>query len=88
MKNPDQLRMSHVRIHEIKCWPEFFAAVRSGIKTFEVRLNDREYQVGDRLLIKEWDKDTECFTGNAVSRDVQYVTNYNQKDGYVVLGIK
>lgn len=40
--------------HELKCWPPYFEAVLTGQKTFEVRLNDREYKVGEHLLLREW----------------------------------
>jgi hypothetical protein len=47
---------SRVR-HELKTWPEFFAATRRGHKHFELRRDDRPegFQVGDELLLKEWD---------------------------------
>ena len=34
-------------VHELKCWPEYFEAVISGAKTFEVRKNDRDFAVRD-----------------------------------------
>jgi len=30
--------------HELKTWPEFFRAIESGHKTFEVRKNGVEYE--------------------------------------------
>lgn len=33
-------------IHDLKTWPEHFRDVRAGIKTAELRLNDRNYQPG------------------------------------------
>jgi hypothetical protein len=41
--------------HELKCWPDFFDAIASGRKPFEVRKNDRGYQAGDRLILRKWD---------------------------------
>jgi len=40
--------------HNLKCWPGPFAAVASGLKTFEVRKDDRPYAVGDTLLLRAW----------------------------------
>lgn len=48
--------MTRPRIrHELKTWPEFFAASRRGIKRFELRRADRDFHVGDELLLREWD---------------------------------
>lgn len=41
-------------VHELKTWPDFFTAVRKGIKTFEVRENDRDFKVGDALVLCEF----------------------------------
>lgn len=41
--------------HELKIWPEFYKRVADGSKTFEVRDNDREFQCGDTVTLKEWD---------------------------------
>jgi ASC-1-like (ASCH) protein len=42
-------------IHELKTWPQYFQDIKEGKKTFEIRKNDRNYQVGDVLLLKEWE---------------------------------
>ena len=74
-------------IHKLKLWPEYFAAVADGRKTFEIRKNDRDYQVGDMLLLQEFAPD-EGFTGRVLDRKITYITDFAQQDGYVVMGIK
>lgn len=41
-------------VHELKVVPPYFDALVSGGKTFEVRKNDRAYQRGDVLKLREW----------------------------------
>ena len=40
--------------HELKCWPPFYGEIAMGRKTFEVRLNDREFRMLDTLRLREW----------------------------------
>ncbi len=75
--------------HELKCWPEFFAAVRRWEKMFEIRHNDRNFKVGDVLYLREWHPGAEAYTGSFVVRRITYVTDFPHglKDGYVCMGI-
>lgn len=41
--------------HELKCWPQYFQRVKDGTKTFEVRINDRGFQPGDKVTLREFD---------------------------------
>ena len=41
-------------IHEVKCYPDYFDKLKSGVKPFEVRKKDRPYQVGDFLAVNEF----------------------------------
>jgi Domain of unknown function (DUF3850) len=59
--------------HELKCWPEFFAPVFSGAKTAELRYNDRDYQVGDVLVLREWEPKADAYTGRECKRLVTHV---------------
>ena len=66
-----------MRTHELKTWPSFFEAVKSGRKRFELRRNDRDFEAGDKLILKEYDpsKSATClkYTGRALECDVPYV---------------
>jgi DUF971 family protein len=46
--------------HELKTWPEFYRAIQENKKTFELRYNDRNYQVGDELLLREFEPCHSC----------------------------
>jgi len=58
---------------EKKIWPEYFKKIKSGEKTFELRLADWRCNVGDVLVLKEWDPKTKTFTGNEIKKKVTYV---------------
>ena len=67
--------------HHLKTWPTFFEEVVQGRKTFEVRLDDRGFEVGDLLHLEEWDPQTKSFTGRDTTRLVTYLLRGN---GYAV----
>ncbi|MDD5750782.1 MAG: DUF3850 domain-containing protein [Candidatus Pacebacteria bacterium] len=59
-----------------KIWPEYFDAVASGKKKYELRLNDFEVKEGDTLMLEEWNPKTEEYTGRKVGRKVTYVGKF------------
>lgn len=74
--------------HELKTWPEFFAHVVAGTKTFEFRRNDRRFMTGDVLHLREWDPLTEEYTGHECRRRVGYIlASYVNGVPYVVLSL-
>lgn len=50
--------------HDLKTWPTYFERLLDGSKTFEVRKDDRGYQAGDRLILREWDPEN-CRMGSS-----------------------
>ncbi len=61
---------------EKKIWPEYFDAVASGKKKYELRLNDFEINEGDVLVLEEWDPKTKNYTGRKVEKEVTYVGKF------------
>jgi len=67
-------------VHELKCWPEYFEAVISGAKTFEVRKNDRDFRVGDVLLLNEYGPFS-GYTGRETRQIVNYILPFSKIPG-------
>lgn len=73
--------------HELKVLPQYFKALWCGDKTFEIRLNDRNFQERDEVVLLEWN-DEEAFTGREINGFITYLTNFEQKEGYVVFSFR
>lgn len=65
-----------MKIIKKKIWPEYFEAVVSGKKKYELCLNDFEVNEGDTLLLEEWNPETKAYTGRTVERRVTYVKKF------------
>jgi hypothetical protein len=60
--------------HYLKIWPVFFSEVSCGLKKYEVRLNDRNFKVGDRLRLREWNPTAGRYTGAEVTAAIVHMT--------------
>lgn len=94
MVNPilSELLTDYSAVHRLKILSCYFKAVKNGTKTFEIRKNsDRGFQRGDVVQLIELDKTVTkqlAVTGNEVEVVITYVTNYEQKDDYVVFSFQ
>ncbi len=86
-------------IHTLKIVPPFFEAIVNGSKTFELRReDDRHFEVGDWLLLREYIAPfrvqgcvvKERYTGRACNVQVTYVLRDEQwlQPGVAALGIR
>lgn len=77
--------------HELKIRPGYYIAVKHGIKTHEIRKNDRDYKVGDTIRFAVIKKDG-YFTAPEQYRITHILTAEEFpegiKDGYAILSIK
>lgn len=76
--------------HKLKTLPVPFTAVWEGEKNFEVRLNDRDYKVGDMLRLCEYDFE-HGYYGREISALVTYLIELDEflpVKGYVGMSIK
>lgn len=78
-------------IHELKTEVKYFNEIRAERKTFELRKNDRNYQIGDLLILKEYISKTQVYTGASIIASVKYIMKKNEffdlKD-YVIMSIR
>lgn len=78
-----------MKVHNVKLWSEYFDAVLSGAKPFEVRKNDRDYRTGDLLVLWDWDRKKRRATGSRFVAKVGYLLpgSFGLKKGYCVFGL-
>jgi hypothetical protein len=74
--------------HNIKCINPYFNHINFGAKQFEVRLNDRNYQNRDIVVLEEYLPETSKYTGRYVMVKISYVLKEfdGLKKGYCVFG--
>ena len=79
---------SKERIHYIRLAATYYDDVKAGIKTFELRKNDRDYRTGDILEMNEFTDGRN--TGRVIRCRVIYMLEEytGLTDGYCILGIK
>ncbi|HHR6120167.1 TPA: DUF3850 domain-containing protein, partial [Providencia alcalifaciens] len=61
--------------------PRYFRLIQDGLKTAEFRRADRDFQVGDELLLREFNavnKPYASYTGNAIYCLVTDITKINE----------
>ena len=88
-------RDSSPKYHYMRCDAQPFVDVWQGRKSFEIRLNDREFQVGDVLILQQTEGSPENpdarhrYTGCYVQRKIGYIlTGYGLAEGYCALGLE
>jgi hypothetical protein len=73
-KTPDGL-LTGGNVHNLKCWPEFFQAIVDGLKSHDLRrADDRDFQVGDHIRLREFDPSIGDYTGRQGLVEITYVT--------------
>ncbi len=75
-------------IHTLKTIPPYFKAILNDTKKFEIRKNDRYFKVGDILILAEYSMVNQKYTGRELTRVVTYITDYQQKEGYIVMSLE
>lgn len=67
--------------HYLKITEEHFHNVLKGIKTFEIRQNDRDFQVGDSLVLRLYKNYK--YTGDNITVKITYILKDAFKYGLI-----
>ena len=73
-----------MKLHNLKIKAEYAKEKLKGNKPFEIRFNDRNFGIGDEIKYTCVDSK---IINDIISKKryyIAYITNYEQKDGYVV----
>ena len=79
-----------IKIHTLKTVQPYYGRVLSGQKTFDLRLNDRDFQTGDKALLVEYDSENNTFSGKQSEVEITYVLREFKgiEKNYCVFGFK
>jgi len=66
------------KIHHLKSWPQFFIAIKEGKRTHELRRSDRDFEVGDIMVLHEFHPEGQTYTGAACTVEITSMTSFSQ----------
>lgn len=66
--------------HELKSWVGLFEPIMRGEKTHELRVLDREYQIGDTATLNEFDPIKRLYTGRTAKVEITYITSSQHRE--------
>lgn len=61
--------------HYVKSWAHFFDAIKDGKKLHDLRKLDRDYNVGDILVLQRYDNINGNYTGEEIEVEITYITS-------------
>lgn len=77
-----------MKLHNLKIHSVYAIEKIKGNKLFEIRFNDRDYHVGDEIIYSCPDSKSIDYIISKRRYYISYITDYNQREGYVVFAEK
>ena len=75
-------------IHTLKTVNPYFEDILNRKKQFEFRYNDRNFQIGDHIILLEFDNLNNTYSGRKISCVIKYILPSYQGllENYVIIG--
>jgi hypothetical protein len=86
-------RRKIMKIHELKCESNYFIEQKNKNKSFEIRKNDRDFKIGDYILLSEVSTGERKYTGRHLMLRITFILftggfPEGLKQDYVILSTK
>lgn len=84
-----------MKTHNLKCWCASFERILAGDQTFDIRKDDRQFEIHDLVVFEEYRHGVGAYTGRQVTAQITAMTSplldnspaaEGLKTGYCVLG--
>lgn len=66
--------------HDLKSWVGLFEPIDEGRKTHDLRVMDRDFQIGDVCLLREWEPMERKYTGRHCFVEITYITSSKHQE--------
>lgn len=66
--------------HELKSWVGLFEPIFKGEKTHDLRVMDRDFQVGHICLLREYNPIEKTYTGRTAYVEITYITSSKHQE--------
>jgi hypothetical protein len=73
-----------VKVHELKTELIYMNSILDGSKRFEIRRNDRFFEEGDIVILRDWNGS--YFGTRYMIGEITYVSDFEQNENYIVFG--
>lgn len=86
-----------MKVHELKTWPDPFLELKGGKKHHEFRKDDRGFQCGDVLILREFTPPAPggllsgLYTGRVLARRITSITrgpDFGIPEGYAAMSLE
>jgi flagellar biosynthesis/type III secretory pathway chaperone len=84
------MKVGNIMVHQLRILPQDYKSIKEGSKTFELREYDRDFNIGDILVLKEYEE-TSGYTKREIIKEVSYLFKGGEKGldkEFCILGLK